>query len=122
VSGAGKGKLGVLVDGEAMGEEDARAFWGRFSTWMDANKGDLAGFAKAEGFASVHPTMQDGRAVLVASRSATQKAYTNAPTVKSGLVAPGKKKGPSSGGSSAPQPPRNSGPHQNGIASKPPKR
>ena len=86
--------LAVLLDGEAMASEDARAFWTRFSAWMDAKKGDLAGFAKSEGLASVHPTMQAGRAVLVASRSATQKPYTNAPNVKTNLKAPG--------GSSAP--------------------
>ena len=84
-----KGRLGVLLDGEPMAEEEARAFWARFSAWMDAHKGDLAGFAKSEGLASVHPTMQAGRAVLVASRSKLQKPYTNAPNVKTNLKAPG---------------------------------
>jgi hypothetical protein len=83
-------RLGVLLDGEAMPEEEARAFWGRFSAWMDERKGDLSGFAKSEGLLSVHPTMQEGRAVLVASRSAPQKPYTNAPTVKTNIRAPGK--------------------------------
>ena len=48
--------------------EDARAVWGRFSDHMDANRGDLRGFAEKEGLASVHPTMQGDRPVLVASR------------------------------------------------------
>jgi len=101
VSKAAKGRLAVLLDGEPMAEEEARAFWSRFSAWMDANKGDLGGFAKSEGLVSVHPTMQDGRAVLVASKTAAQKAYVNAPTVKSSIKAPG--------GSSAHQPKHPSG-------------
>jgi hypothetical protein len=67
--------LAVLVDGVAMDEADARAFWERFSAHMEANKGDLAGFAKVEGFASVHPSMDGGRPVLIASRTAPQGAY-----------------------------------------------
>ena len=35
---------------------------------MDAHQGDLAGFAKAEGFASVKPETRAGSAVLVVSR------------------------------------------------------
>ena len=50
-------KLTVIVDGTPMPEEEARIFWTRFSDHMEANKGDLAGFAKAEGFASVRPAM-----------------------------------------------------------------
>ena len=87
------GRLAVTVDGQALSEEEARAFWGRFSDHMDANRGDLRGFAEKEGLASVHPTMQGDRPVLVASRSGTQKPYTNAPTVKP-REAP---RGPSSG-------------------------
>ena len=114
MSNAGEkgGALGVLLDGEAMPESDARAFWSRFSTWMDDHKGDLKGFAASEGLASVHPTMQGGRAVLVASKSAPQAAYTSArevktpktpvkgANVKSGLRAPGRPSGNASGGSS----------------------
>jgi hypothetical protein len=108
-----RARLGVLLDGEPLPEAEARAFWTRFSDWMDANKGDLAGFAKSEGLASVHPTMQDGRAVLVASRSAPQKAYTNAPTVKSGIRSPGGSSSPQGAGA------RNSkARHANGKAAK----
>jgi hypothetical protein len=73
------GRLGVIVDGVAMPEEEARAFWERFSAHMDEHKGDLAGFAHAEGFASVHPEMRSGAPVLIVSRTAPQRAYANAP-------------------------------------------
>ena len=69
-------RLKVLVDGVAMPEEQARGFWKRFSAHMEANKGDLAGFAKAEGFASVHLTMGPGGAELHVSRDAPQKPYS----------------------------------------------
>ncbi len=69
------GVLVVLVDGEPMGPDEARAFWGRFSAYLEAHKGDLAGFAKQEGFASVHPSMRGGQAVLLVSRSDPQRAY-----------------------------------------------
>lgn len=74
--------LRVLVDGEAMPVEEAIAFWKRFSVWMDEHKGDLGGFAKSEGLASVRPEMHSGSPVLVASRSAAQTPYTTAPKVK----------------------------------------
>ena len=67
--------LGVFIDGEPMPRDDARAFWTRFSAYMEEHKGDLAGFAKQEGFTSVTPAMKDGQAVLLASRSVAQKAY-----------------------------------------------
>jgi hypothetical protein len=69
--------LAVLVDGKPMAEPEARAFWERFSAHMEENKGDLAGFAKKEGFASVHPSMQGGRPVLVVSTSAPQGPYVS---------------------------------------------
>jgi hypothetical protein len=110
-AGAGARALAVFVDGEAMPEEAARAFWARFSAHMEEHKGDLKGFAEAEGFASVHPSMQGGRPVLLASRSAPQKAYT----------AVDKNSG-NSGGSSAHQgAPRDPG-RPRRSAGKPPKR
>lgn len=69
------GGLAVLVDDVPMGEEEARAFWQRFSDWMEEHKGDLLGFARAEGFASVHPGVHDGRPVLRASHRDAQRAY-----------------------------------------------
>jgi hypothetical protein len=70
--------LRVVVDGEAMKDGDAIALWQRFSAYMDEHKGDLAGFASLEGFASIHPAMDKGLPVLVASRSAAQKPYASA--------------------------------------------
>lgn len=68
----------MRVDGELLPEAEARAFWERFSTHMDANKGDLAGFAAKEGLASVRPGMENGKAVLIASRSGQQEPYGTA--------------------------------------------
>jgi hypothetical protein len=42
--------LRVLVDGRPLPADEARATWERFSAHMDANRGDFAGFASAEGF------------------------------------------------------------------------
>lgn len=69
--------LAVLVDGTRLPPDEARAFWSRFSAYMEEHKGDLGGFAKAEGFASVRPEMSAAGAALVASRTAAQVAYTN---------------------------------------------
>jgi hypothetical protein len=69
--------LRVVVDGVAMSDEQAIDTWHRFSAYMDEHKGDLAGFAKQEGFASIHPAMEKGLPVLVASRSAPQKPYAS---------------------------------------------
>lgn len=71
-------RLAVRVDGEVLAEEAAVAMWERFSAHMEANKGDLAGFAAKEGFASVRPSFDAGGAVLLASRSAAQEPYANA--------------------------------------------
>ena len=78
------GVLSVVVDGVAMPEEDARAFWKRFSAYMDAHKGDLLGFAKAEGYASIHPAMASTGAQLVVSRMKPQGPYRNADTPQRG--------------------------------------
>ncbi len=78
--------LTVLVDGEPMPEDDARAFWQRFSEWMEEHRGDLAGFAAKEGFASVHPGVEGGRPVLFASRKEAQRPY--APVRASGGGSP----------------------------------
>ena len=69
-----------MIDGAAMAEEPARAFWARFSAWMEDHRGDLGGFARAEGLASVRPEMHGGEPVLVASRTVLQAAYTSAPS------------------------------------------
>ena len=89
------GPLAVYVDGEEMPDADARALWQRFSEWMECHRGDLAGFAAKEGFASVHPGVDAGRPVLHASRSAAQKPY--APVRQAG--GSGGRHGPPLGGS-----------------------
>jgi hypothetical protein len=85
----GAGRLGVVVDGAALGEEEARAMWQKFSAYMEEHKGDLAGFAKAEGFASVHPRSDGGRAVLVMSKTEPQEAYGAVPKPVGGTAGAG---------------------------------
>jgi len=70
-------RLGVLVDGNPMPEDEALAFWDRFSAWMEDHRGDLAGFAATEGFASVHPGVDGDKPVLRASRLDAQKPYSS---------------------------------------------
>jgi len=78
---APRSDLAVLVDGVPLPAADARALWERFSDWMEAHRGDLAGFAAQEGFASVHPGVAEGRPVLVASMTTAQRPYTSAQAV-----------------------------------------
>ncbi len=70
-----KESLAVLVDGAPMPADEARAFWQRFSDWMEERKGDLAGFAAQEGFASVHPAVEKGSPVLRVSKTQAQRPY-----------------------------------------------
>ena len=67
--------LGVIVDGAALPESEARAMWERFSDWMEEHRGDLAGFAKQEGYVSAHPGVDNGKPVLFLSREAAQRPY-----------------------------------------------
>jgi hypothetical protein len=80
-----------------MPPDEGRAFWERFSAHMEEHKGDLAGFAKAEGFASVHPAMKDGAPVLLASRTSAQRPYASVAKSDGGGKAEG---GGARGGSS----------------------
>ena len=73
-------RLGVLVDGEALPDDEARALWQAFSAYMEEHRGDLGGFAKSQGFVSAHPRSEGGRAVLVLSRTTAQEAYGTVPT------------------------------------------
>jgi hypothetical protein len=68
--------LAAFVDGAALPEDAARDLWKRFSEYMGANKGDVAGFAKVSGYVRVSPEYRGGRAVLV--------AYTKEPPKKAG--------------------------------------
>jgi hypothetical protein len=86
-------KLAVMVDGEPMEEGAARGFWERFSTHMEAHKGDLAGFAKAEGFASVHPSVGELGPSLVVSRTSAQAPYRNVTGGSDGHQSPSPKQG-----------------------------
>jgi hypothetical protein len=60
-----KPSLVVLKDGALLPEEESRALWVRFSGYMDAHEGDLAGFARQESWHSVSPEYRQGQAVLV---------------------------------------------------------
>ena len=77
MGGTGR-SLSVVIDGAALPEDEARAFWARFSAHMEDKRGDLEGFARAEGFASVHPEVHGGAPALVVSRTAPQRKYANA--------------------------------------------
>ncbi len=70
-----RSNLAVLVDGVPLPPEEARELWQRFSDWMEEHRGDLAGFAAHEGYASVFPGVDQGRPVLLASKSAPQRPY-----------------------------------------------
>jgi hypothetical protein len=65
------------VDGEAMEQGAARAFWSRFSDWMERTPGDLQGFARREGYKSVHPSVGPAGPTLLVSRTAPQQPYRN---------------------------------------------
>jgi len=71
----GGAQLDAMVDGVAVPEATARELWRKFSAYMEEHRGDLGGFAQAEGFVSVHPRSEGGRAVLVLSRTAMQEPY-----------------------------------------------
>lgn len=59
------GGLVALVDGVALPEAESAALWHAFSEHMDQHQGDMAGFARARGYASVKPEYRRGQAVLV---------------------------------------------------------
>jgi hypothetical protein len=62
----GQSRLAVVIDGVPLTDDDeARALWTKFSQHMDEHQGDLAGFAKLCGYASVKPEARKGQAVLV---------------------------------------------------------
>ena len=68
-------RLSLVVDGVVAPAEQARATWQRFSEYMEAHRGDLAGFARTEGFLSAHPRSDGGKAVLVLSHTEPQEPY-----------------------------------------------
>jgi hypothetical protein len=101
-----RSNLGVLVDGVALPADEARALWERFSEWMEEHRGDLAGFAAREGFVSIHPGVEGGRPVLLASKTAAQRPYGPATAVTRPV---GGKRGGSSARHETPGRPRPSG-------------
>ncbi|WP_438007725.1 hypothetical protein WME89_02700 [Sorangium sp. So ce321] len=60
-----RSNLAASVDGAPLSEEEARDLWTRFSRHMDEHRGDMAGFARENGYVSVTPTFEHGRALLV---------------------------------------------------------
>lgn len=62
--------LAVILDGRSLDDAQAREIWLEFSRHMDANEGDLDGFARAKGWASVKPEHRAGQAVLVGKSQA----------------------------------------------------
>jgi len=82
-------RLVVEVDGVPLPDTQAIDIWTRFSEHMDATRGDLASFAKTEGWSSVHPGARPGVAVLVASRTAPQRPYGNAAALGGDADGPG---------------------------------
>lgn len=66
-------KLGAILDGASLSEIETRALWLEFSEHMDANRGDMAGYAKKKGWFSVAPEYRGGKAVLIVRTTATAK-------------------------------------------------
>ncbi|WP_437992197.1 hypothetical protein [Sorangium sp. So ce145] len=60
-----RSNLAASIDGAPLPDEEARDLWTRFSRYMDEHRGDTAGFARENGYVSVTPTFERGRALLV---------------------------------------------------------
>ncbi|WP_437715241.1 hypothetical protein WMF45_01730 [Sorangium sp. So ce448] len=60
-----RSNLAASIDGAPLADEEARDLWTRFSRYMDEHRGDMAGFARENGYASVTPTFERGQALLV---------------------------------------------------------
>lgn len=67
-------RLAALVDAAPLPEEEAKALWREFSEHMEANRGDMAGFAAKKGWRSIAPEYRGGKAVLVVRTTATDRA------------------------------------------------
>jgi hypothetical protein len=64
---SGGSRLGAIIDGRALSDDEARVLWVEFSVHMDDHVGDLAGFARSKGWTKIVPEHRAGRAVLVIS-------------------------------------------------------
>jgi hypothetical protein len=62
---SGKARLAAKIDAAELPEDEARRLWEAFSAWMDEHPNDMAGFAADRGYASVAPTYERGRAILI---------------------------------------------------------
>jgi hypothetical protein len=96
--------LAVEIDGVPVSDDDARALWERFSAWMEEHRGDLAGFAAKEGYASAHPGIASGRPILRLSRTERQQPYAPASPDR-GAKSRSRGKPGGSGGRNAPRQP-----------------
>jgi hypothetical protein len=74
--------LAVLKDGAPLPDDEARALWTEFSAHMDANRGDMAGFAKQKGWTEVRPEHRKGQAVLIVSTTPEAAAKAAPPPPK----------------------------------------
>jgi len=113
-SEGGRPVLAVLKDGAPLPDDEARTLWTAFSAHMDAHRGDMAGFAKQQGWHSVAPEYRKGQAVLVVSTTAEAAAAAQAAAAK---AAPKPKAPPQGAGKPAQKKP--SQPAQGGKAPPP---
>ncbi len=71
--GKPQSRLAVTVDGRELPDDEARALWVEFSTYMDHHPNDAAGFAAQRGVESVTPLHRGGRAFLVVVSSPSRQ-------------------------------------------------
>ncbi|WP_441289223.1 hypothetical protein ACSRUE_00010 [Sorangium sp. KYC3313] len=90
-----RSNLAASIDGAPLADEEARDLWTRFSRYMDEHRGDMAGFARENGYVSVTPTFERGRALLVVRT-------TEAPPEKPAQRPAGEKPAPRGGGGGKP--------------------
>ncbi|WP_187345852.1 hypothetical protein [Sorangium cellulosum] len=92
-----RSNLAASIDGAPLPDEEARDLWTRFSRYMDEHRGDMAGFARENGYVSVTPTFDRGRALLVVR---TTEAPPEKPAPRGGG---GGEPGPRGGGKPGPR-------------------
>jgi hypothetical protein len=66
-------KLAGIIDGVTMTDDAAKLLWKEFSEHMDANRGDMIGYAKKRGWSSVLPEYRGGKAVLIVKTTANAR-------------------------------------------------
>lgn len=113
MSEGAKPVLVVVKDGAPLPEAEARALWTEFSAHMDANRGDMAGFAKLKGWTEVRPEYRKGQAVLVVSTT-PEAAAKAAPPPPKPKPAPQKQGGGGGGKKASAKPQGKGGPPKGG--------